>query len=69
VADGLGVLAITHYNRLLHELRPDVVHILAKGKIVETGGPELVDELERDGYARFDPPAVETDDLNDIFGL
>src|SRR5687768_4715335 len=38
--DGLGVLAITHYNRLLHELKPDVVHVLSKGRIAATGGPE-----------------------------
>ncbi|MGD9705587.1 MAG: Fe-S cluster assembly ATPase SufC [Acidimicrobiia bacterium] len=51
--DGLGVLAITHYTRLLTELRPDRVHILVKGRIVASGGPELADELERDGYAAF----------------
>lgn len=49
----LGVLAITHYVRLLEELKPDVVHILAAGRIVKTGGPELADVLERDGYAAF----------------
>ena len=49
----LGVLAITHYVRLLEELKPDVVHILAAGRIVKTGGPELADELERDGYAAY----------------
>lgn len=49
----LGVLAITHYVRLLEELKPDFVHILAAGKIVKSGGPELADELERDGYAAF----------------
>ena len=49
----LGVLAITHYVRLLEELKPDVVHILAGGRIVKSGGPELADELERDGYAAF----------------
>jgi Fe-S cluster assembly ATP-binding protein len=48
---GLGVLAITHYTRLLSELRPDVTHVLSKGRIVATGGPELADELERTGYA------------------
>ena len=42
----LGVLAITHYNRLLYELRPDRVHVLAHGRIVESGGPELARELE-----------------------
>lgn len=51
--NNLGVLAITHYVRLLEELKPDVVHILAAGRIVKTGGPELADVLERDGYAAF----------------
>ncbi len=54
--DGLGVLAITHYSRLLTELRPSRVHILVKGRIVESGGPELADVLERDGYAAFSVP-------------
>ena len=49
----LGVLAITHYSRLLEELRPDVVHVLAAGRIVATGGPELAAELERTGYAAY----------------
>jgi len=49
----LGVLAITHYKRLLTELHPDTVHVLSKGRIVATGGPELADELERTGYAGF----------------
>ena len=49
----LGVLAITHYSRLLTELKPDVVHVLWQGRIVDTGGPELADEIERDGYARW----------------
>lgn len=49
----LGVLAITHYNRLLEELKPDHVHILVKGRIVASGGPELADQLERDGYEAF----------------
>lgn len=55
---GLGVLAITHYNRLLHELRPDHVHVLARGAIQRSGGPELALELESTGYAAFgeDPP-------------
>jgi Fe-S cluster assembly ATP-binding protein len=51
--NNLGVLAITHYVRLLEELKPDVVHILSAGRIVKTGGPELADVLERDGYAAF----------------
>ena len=51
---GLGVLAITHYTRLLRELRSDVVHVLRGGRIVATGGPELADELERTGYAGYE---------------
>jgi len=47
---GLGVLAITHYSRLLHELRADRVHVMAKGAIVRSGGPELAQELEEQGY-------------------
>ncbi len=50
---GLGVLAITHYNRLLTVLRPDRVHILVRGQLVADGGPELADELEASGYAAF----------------
>jgi Fe-S cluster assembly ATP-binding protein len=46
----LGVLAITHYQRLLDHLRPDVVHILVDGRIVDTGGPELAQRLENEGY-------------------
>jgi len=49
----VGVLAITHYNRLLEVLRPDHVHILAKGRIVASGGGELADQLEIEGYAAF----------------
>jgi Fe-S cluster assembly ATP-binding protein len=50
---GLGVLAITHYSRLLTELKPDVVHVMARGRIQQTGGPELADELEVSGYAAW----------------
>ena len=46
----LGVLAITHFQRLLEQLRPDHVHILVGGRIVESGGPELAGQLEREGY-------------------
>jgi Fe-S cluster assembly ATP-binding protein len=59
--DDLGVLAITHYSRLLTELRPDVVHVLAGGRIVATGGPELAQELEETGYAGYveaEPEAI-----------
>lgn len=58
VADGVnalrsperGMLVITHYQRLLDHIRPDKVHVLAKGRIVKTGGPELAEQLEREGY-------------------
>ena len=46
-------LVITHYQRLLDYITPDVVHILADGKIIKTGGPELAKELEEKGYAEF----------------
>jgi len=46
-----GVLLITHYQRLLDYVRPDRVHVLYRGEIVRSGGPELAHELERDGYA------------------
>lgn len=52
-AGPLGVLAVTHYTRLLHELHPDAVHVMVRGKIVESGGPELAEELERTGYERY----------------
>jgi len=46
----LGVLAITHYQRLLDELIPDFVHLLVDGRIVKSGGPELAKRVEVDGY-------------------
>ncbi len=46
-------VVITHYQRLLDHIRPDVVHVLSKGRIVKTGGPELALELEANGYAEF----------------
>ena len=46
-----GVLLITHYQRLLDYVKPDRVHVLSKGRIVRSGGPELAHELEREGYA------------------
>ena len=48
---GRSFLVITHYQRLLDHIRPDVVHIMADGKIVKTGGPELALEVEHNGYA------------------
>lgn len=59
---GLGVLAITHYTRLLTELRPDRTHVLSSGRIVASGGPELADELEVTGYAGWaEEEAVEVE--------
>ena len=46
----MGVLIITHYQRILHLVAPSHVHVLYKGRIVYEGGPELVDELEAKGY-------------------
>ena len=61
VADGVNALraqdrsflVITHYQRLLDYIKPDTVHVMARGKIVRTGGPELALELEKSGYAAF----------------
>jgi Fe-S cluster assembly ATP-binding protein len=50
---GLGILAITHFRRLLQELTPDVIHVMSSGRIVASGGPELAEQLERDGYEPF----------------
>ncbi|MBD0866130.1 MAG: Fe-S cluster assembly ATPase SufC [Rhodobacteraceae bacterium] len=48
---GRGFLMITHYQRLLDYIKPDVVHIMADGRIVKTGGPDLALEVEKNGYA------------------
>ena len=61
VAEGVNSLrdprrafvVITHYQRLLDHIRPDVVHVMARGRIVATGGPELALELERNGYRDY----------------
>jgi len=47
------VLLITHYTRILQYIKPDFVHVFVKGQIVERGGPELADELEKNGYAKY----------------
>ncbi len=52
-AGDVGVLLITHYTRILQHIAPDVVHVFAGGKVVLSGGPELADELEKNGYERF----------------
>jgi len=48
---GRAFLVITHYQRLLDHIKPDVVHIMAAGRIIKTGGPELALEVEQNGYA------------------
>ena len=50
VAQGTGVLLITHYQRILDYLTPDFVHVMLEGRIVRTGGPELAKQLEATGY-------------------
>ena len=60
VARGMGVIAITHYNRLLNELAPDVVHVFVNGRIVASGGPELALQLETTGYEPYMEPAKPT---------
>lgn len=52
---GLGVLLITHYTRILRYIKPDFVHVMVKGRIVEEGGPELAERLEAEGYAAYLP--------------
>lgn len=72
VADGVnalrtpdrGMLIITHYQRLLDYIKPDFVHVLAKGRIQNSGGPELALELEKSGYADY----VDTDASNQVAG-
>ncbi|GAA6201068.1 Fe-S cluster assembly ATPase SufC [Aquicoccus sp. SU-CL01552] len=49
--EGRGFLVITHYQRLLDHIKPDVVHIMADGRIIKTGGPDLALEVETNGYA------------------
>lgn len=55
---GLGVLVVTHWQRILDVLEPDVIHVMASGRIVATGGPELARELESTGYGAYAPGAA-----------
>jgi Fe-S cluster assembly ATP-binding protein len=52
-ANGTGVLIITHYQRILHQVKPDRTSILMDGRIVREGGPELVEQIERSGYEQI----------------
>ena len=66
VADGVNALrspersmvVITHYQRLLNYIVPDVVHVMARGKVVKSGGKELALELEAKGYAQYQEEAA-----------
>ncbi len=53
-----GLLVITHYQRLLDYIKPDKVHVMVRGRIVASGGPELALELEREGYDRYQKAAA-----------
>ena len=53
-----GILVITHYQRLLDHIEPDKVHIMADGRIAQSGGPELALEVEKNGYAGYLPEAA-----------
>ena len=53
VGPKMGALVITHYSRLLKYIKPDHIHVLVGGRVVRSGGPELADELERDGYTPY----------------
>ena len=58
-ATGLGVMLITHYTRILRYIQPDHVHVFINGRVAESGGPELADRLEAEGYDRYlTAPAV-----------
>ena len=48
--DEMGILLITHYQRILNYIQPDRVHVLAAGRIVRSGGADLAEQIERDGY-------------------
>jgi Fe-S cluster assembly ATP-binding protein len=52
-ANGMGVLLITHYTRILKYIKPDFVHVFVAGKVAEEGGPELAERLEAEGYDRY----------------
>jgi len=58
ISPEMGALVITHYQRILNFLKPDFVHVFVGGRIVEEGGPELAEKLEREGYEAFTPAEV-----------
>ncbi|CUS96332.1 Fe-S cluster assembly ATP-binding protein [Candidatus Kryptobacter tengchongensis] len=58
----LGIVMITHYQRILNYIKPDFVHIMLDGRIVKSGGPEIVEKLEQEGYAWIRETAAESAD-------
>ena len=58
---GLGILMVTHYTRILKYIKPDIVHVFADGHFVRTGGPELADELEENGYDQYLPEGADSE--------
>ena len=65
--DQMGILIITHHDKLLEHNRPDFTHVMLGGRIVETGGPELAEQLHSKGYdtirAKYPQAAAETDEM------
>jgi Fe-S cluster assembly ATP-binding protein len=59
VGPEMGALVITHYQRILNYVKPDHVHVFVDGRIVESGGPELAEKLEAEGYDPFIPAKAE----------
>ncbi|MFH1591054.1 MAG: Fe-S cluster assembly ATPase SufC [archaeon] len=57
----IGILLITHYQRILHYIKPDMVHVMMGGRIVESGGYELAERLEKEGYGWLENRADEAD--------
>ena len=55
---GLGVMLITHYTRILRYIQPDYVHVFVDGRVAESGGRDLADRLEEEGYDRYLTAAV-----------
>lgn len=60
-ANDFGVLMVTHYTRILKYIKPDIVHVFADGHFVQTGGPELADELEERGYDEYLPEGSDSE--------
>ncbi|WP_136089312.1 Fe-S cluster assembly ATPase SufC [Auritidibacter ignavus] len=57
-ANNMGTLLITHYTRILRYIKPDFVHVFVDGHVVDSGGPELADKLEEEGYINYEKAAV-----------